>query len=163
MQELADLSETFAVRPVLIRHKAFAFYRPAAFAIAQTLSDLPVMALSSVAFALPIFFMTNLARTASQFFIFLFFTYVLQIVMYGFFRGLVALMPSLDGATPLAGIGVQALVVYSGYIIPYGQIDATCVGSVGYVALRMRPFRFADTQPDADQPSGVSGMVSQTG
>jgi ABC-type multidrug transport system permease subunit len=119
LQGLAELAGAFETRPVLIRHKAFAFYRPGAYAVAQVFSDLPVMAASAIAFSLPIYFMTNLGRTASQYFIFLLFIYVLQICMYGLFRGLAALTPSLDVATRFAGVVIQASVIYSGYILPY--------------------------------------------
>lgn len=36
-----------------------------------------------------------------------------------FFRALAAITPSLNVATPLSGIGIQTIIVYSGYLIPY--------------------------------------------
>ncbi|KAJ5550143.1 CDR ABC transporter [Penicillium sp. DV-2018c] len=63
-------------------------------------------------------FMANLARTASQFFINLLFIFTLTMTMYSFFRALGALCSSLDVATRLTGVAIQALVVYTGYLIP---------------------------------------------
>ncbi len=122
LQGLADLAGTYGIRPVLTRQKAFAFYRPGAFALARTLADLPIMGSVCICFSLPIYFLSNLERTASQYFIFLLFTYILQIVMFAFFRGLAALVPNLNAATPLGGVGVQALLIYSGYLVPYSQM-----------------------------------------
>lgn len=62
--------------------------------------------------------MSNLARTASQFFINLLFIFALTMTMYSFFRALGALCTSLDVATRLTGVAIQALVVYTGYLIP---------------------------------------------
>ena len=38
--------------------------------------------------------------------------------MYSFFRSLGALCKSLDTATRLTGVAIQALIVYTGYLIP---------------------------------------------
>ncbi|KAK3080164.1 hypothetical protein LTS18_002952, partial [Coniosporium uncinatum] len=38
---LAELTSAFESRPILLKHKSFAFYRPAAYAIAQTVVDVP--------------------------------------------------------------------------------------------------------------------------
>lgn len=38
--------------------------------------------------------------------------------MYSFFRAIGALAGSLDAATRITGVAIQALVVYTGYLIP---------------------------------------------
>ncbi|KAJ5548200.1 CDR ABC transporter [Penicillium frequentans] len=63
-------------------------------------------------------FMANLSRTPSQFFINLLFIFTLTMTMYSFFRALGSLCASLDIATRLTGVAIQALVVYTGYLIP---------------------------------------------
>ncbi|KAJ5216103.1 uncharacterized protein N7498_002510 [Penicillium cinerascens] len=100
---LAELTATFSSRPILLKHKSFSFYRPSAYALAQVVVDVP---------------MANLARTPSQFFINLLFIFILTMTMYSFFRCLGALCASLDIATRLTGVAIQALVVYTGYLIP---------------------------------------------
>ena len=41
---LAELTSAFTSRPILLKHKTFSFYRPSAYAIAQVLIDLPLVA-----------------------------------------------------------------------------------------------------------------------
>lgn len=62
--------------------------------------------------------MADLARTPSQFFISLLILWILTMNMYSFFRAVGALCKSLDIATRITGVAIQALVVYTGYLIP---------------------------------------------
>ena len=94
------------------------FYRPAAYAIAQTVVDLPLVLIQVTIFDVVVYFMADLSRTASQFFISLLFLWVLTLSMYSFFRAIGALVKSLDVATRITGVAIQALVVYTGYLIP---------------------------------------------
>ncbi len=62
--------------------------------------------------------MSGLQRTVTQFFIANLFLYLLTMTVYAAFRAIGATAPSLDAATRLTGLGMQALVVYTDYIIP---------------------------------------------
>ncbi|KAJ5168761.1 CDR ABC transporter [Penicillium canariense] len=115
---MAELTAAFESRPILMKHKSFSFYRPAAYALAQVVVDVPLVFIQVVLFDIIVYFMSNLARTASQFFINLLFIFILTMTMYSFFRALGALCASLDIATRLTGVAIQALVVYTGYLIP---------------------------------------------
>ncbi|KAJ6127139.1 CDR ABC transporter [Penicillium sp. IBT 18751x] len=115
---LAELTAAFQSRPILLKHKSFSFYRPSAYALAQVVVDVPLVFIQVVLFDVIVYFMANLARTPSQFFINLLFIFILTMTMYSFFRSLGALCASLDIATRLTGVAIQALVVYTGYLIP---------------------------------------------
>ncbi|KAH3949707.1 hypothetical protein HBI56_022370 [Parastagonospora nodorum] len=115
---LAELTAAFESRPILLKHKSFSFYRPAAYAIAQTVVDIPLVLVQVFIFDIVVYFMANLQRTASQFFISLLFLWIITMTMYAFFRAIGALVGSLDIATRITGVAIQALVVYTGYLIP---------------------------------------------
>jgi len=115
---LAELTAAFESRPILLKHKSFSFYRPAAFAIAQTVVDVPLVLVQVIIFDVVVYFMAGLQRTASQFFISLLLLWILTMTMYAFFRAIGALVGSLDAATRITGVAIQALVVYTGYLIP---------------------------------------------
>ncbi|KAF2837607.1 hypothetical protein M501DRAFT_995567 [Patellaria atrata CBS 101060] len=115
---LAELTAAFESRPILLKHKSFAFYRPAAYSIAQTVVDIPLVAVQVAIFDIVVYFMSNLQRTASQFFISFLYLFILTMTMYAFFRAIGALVGSLDVATRLTGVAIQILVVYTGYLIP---------------------------------------------
>lgn len=89
------------------------FYRPAAYALAQVVVDVPLVFVQVVLFDVIVYLyastlrpsrdimlihtsMSNLSRTASQFFINFLFIFILTMTMYSFFRALGALVSSLD-------------------------------------------------------------------
>ncbi|KAF1845157.1 uncharacterized protein K460DRAFT_394877 [Cucurbitaria berberidis CBS 394.84] len=115
---LAELTSAFESRPILLKHKSFSFYRPAAYAIAQTVIDVPLVLIQVFIFNIVVYFMANLSRTASQFFISILFLWIITMTMYAFFRAIGALVGSLDVATRITGVAIQAVVVYTGYLIP---------------------------------------------
>ncbi|KAI5807966.1 putative ABC transporter [Peziza echinospora] len=115
---LAELTSAFSSRPILLKHKSFSFYRPAAYAIAQTVVDIPLTFIQVLIFDVVVYFMANLQRTAGQFFTSLLILFVLTMAMYSFFRMIGSLSGSLDGATRVTGVAIQALIVYTGYLIP---------------------------------------------
>lgn len=115
---LAELTSAFASRPVLMKHKSFSFYRPSAFALAQTIIDVPLVLVQVTIFNLVVYFMAGLQRTASQFFISLLLLWIVTMNMYAFFKAVASLVGSLDVATRVTGLAIQVLVVYTGYLIP---------------------------------------------
>ncbi|PNY24380.1 Brefeldin A resistance protein [Tolypocladium capitatum] len=118
MLALAEMTGAFASKPILLKHKSFSFYRPAAFAIAQTVVDVPLVFIQVAICSLIIYFMANLARTPSQFFIATLILWLVTMTTYAFFRTIAALCRTIDVATRFTGISVQILVVYTGYLIP---------------------------------------------
>ena len=101
---------------------ASSFHRPAAYAIAQTVVDIPLVFIQVLIFDVVVYFMSNLARTASQFFISFVFIFFMTMSMYSFFRALGSLTKSLDIASRFTGISIQVLIVYTGYLIPPGKM-----------------------------------------
>ncbi|KXH44175.1 ABC-2 type transporter [Colletotrichum simmondsii] len=115
---LAEQTSAFESKPILLKHKSFSFYRPAAFAIAQTVVDVPLVFIQVILFNIIIYWMSNLARTASQFFIATLILWLVTMVTYAFFRAISAWCKTLDDATRFTGVSVQIVIVYTGYLIP---------------------------------------------
>ncbi|KAH8179132.1 ABC-2 type transporter domain-containing protein [Sarocladium implicatum] len=115
---LAEMTSAFSSKPILLKHKSFSFYRPSAYAIAQTVADIPMVLVQVCIFTLIIYFMANLARTPSQFFITVVFLWLATMTTYAFFRAIAALCKTIDDATRWTGLSVQILIVYTGYLIP---------------------------------------------
>ncbi|KAL7794314.1 ABC-2 type transporter domain-containing protein [Trichoderma ceciliae] len=115
---LAEMTAAFSSKPIMLKHKSFSFYRPAAFAVAQTLVDVPLVFIQIVLFNTIIYFMAHLSRTASQYFITTLILWLVTMVTYAFFRCLAAWCSTLDEATRFTGVAVQILIVYTGYLIP---------------------------------------------
>lgn len=78
---LAELTAAFESKPILLKHKAFSFYRPSAYALAQTVVDIPLVLIQCTIFDIVVYFMANLQRTPSQFFISLLFLWIITMTM----------------------------------------------------------------------------------
>ncbi|KAI9167899.1 ABC multidrug transporter atrF [Paramyrothecium foliicola] len=115
---LAEMTSAFESKPILLKHKSFSFYRPAAFAIAQTVVDVPLVFIQVVIFNTIIYFMANLSRTPSQYFITTLILWLVTMVTYAFFRTISSFSRTIDDATRITGVAIQILVVYTGYLIP---------------------------------------------
>ncbi|KAI5303915.1 hypothetical protein KEM56_007064 [Ascosphaera pollenicola] len=118
LMALAEISAAFEYRPVVQKHRMLSMYRPAAFALAQVFADIPQIFVQITIFDIIVYFLSGLSRTASQFFICFLFTFMITMVMYSFFRAIASVCSSLDVATRLTGVSLQALIVYTGYFLP---------------------------------------------
>lgn len=116
--QLAELMKAVSGRVVVARHREYAFYLPSAVAIARVMLDLPVLLVQVVIFGLIMYFMTNLDVDVSKFFIFELFVYTTTICITALYRMFAALSPTIDDAVRFAGIGLNLLIIYTGYVIP---------------------------------------------
>lgn len=67
---MSEVTESFKGRPILIKHKGFAMYHPAAFCLAQITADFPVLLFQCSIFSIVIYWMVGLKHTAAAFFTF---------------------------------------------------------------------------------------------
>ncbi|KAF2690238.1 ABC transporter [Lentithecium fluviatile CBS 122367] len=115
---MSEVTDSYAGRPILAKHKNFAFYNPAAFCIAQIAADVPIIFFQVSSFLLILYWMTALKATAAAFFTCWFVVYVVTFVMTAFFRMVGAAFSNFDAASKVSGFAVSALIMYTGYMIP---------------------------------------------
>jgi hypothetical protein len=70
LTSIGEISGLYAQRPVVEKHKAYAFYHPATEAIAGVVADIPVKFLQAVVFNIVLYFLAGLRYTPGQFFLF---------------------------------------------------------------------------------------------
>ncbi|KAL2857263.1 ABC-2 type transporter-domain-containing protein [Aspergillus pseudoustus] len=114
---MAEVTESFQGRPVLIKHKSFAYFHPAAFCIAQIAADIPVLLFQVSIFAIVLYFMVGLEMTAAAFFTFWFVVFVTTMAMTALFRAVGAGFKTFDDASKVSGFLISALIMYTGYMI----------------------------------------------
>ncbi|KAK6457757.1 ABC-2 type transporter-domain-containing protein [Scheffersomyces xylosifermentans] len=114
---LAEISASFATRPILMKHKNYSMYHPAADAIGSFITSIPVSFFVSVFFVVILYFLANLAREAGKFFICLLFVFLLHLTMSGMFQAIASLNKTVASANAFAGVLVLAALMYSSYII----------------------------------------------
>lgn len=82
------------------------------------LCDLPYKFLNSITFNLPIYFLSNLRREPSVYFVFWLFAFVTTLAMSMIFRTIAATSRTLAQALAPAAVIILALVIYTGFAIP---------------------------------------------
>ncbi|KAE9980928.1 hypothetical protein EG328_011946 [Venturia inaequalis] len=104
---MSEVTDAFFGRPILAKHKNFAYFNPAAFCIAQIAADIPILFFQVTVFTIVLYWMTALKATAAAFFTFW---------MIG------AAFPNFDAASKVSGFAVSAYVTYVGYQIAKPQM-----------------------------------------
>lgn len=67
---MSEVTDSFTGRPVLLKHRSFALFHPAAFCLAQIFVDVPVVLFQVSIFSLILYFMVGLTPSAGAFFTF---------------------------------------------------------------------------------------------
>ncbi|KAI1147010.1 ABC-2 type transporter [Nemania diffusa] len=118
-QAFSELGSTMTGRPIVNKHKAYAFHRPSALWIAQIFVDTAFSAVQILVFSIIVYFLTNLSRTAGHFFTFYLLILVGNIAMTLYFRIIGCLSPDFDYAIKFAVVTVTLFILTSGYLIQY--------------------------------------------
>ncbi|KAH8733694.1 ABC-2 type transporter-domain-containing protein [Ilyonectria robusta] len=113
-----EILSLYAQRPIVEKHTRYALYRPFSEAISSTICDLPLKVISTLAFNVPLYFMSHLRRDASAFFIFLLFGFSTTLTMSMILRTIGQSTKTVHQALAPAALLILALVIYTGYILP---------------------------------------------
>ncbi|KAH0536023.1 hypothetical protein FGG08_007090 [Glutinoglossum americanum] len=108
----------YAQRPIVEKHARYALYHPSAEAISSMICDMPYKIGNCISFNLVLYFMTNLRRTPSAFFVFLVFSFFTTMALSMIFRTVGASSRTLVQALCPATLINVALMVYTGFVIP---------------------------------------------
>jgi ABC-type multidrug transport system permease subunit/ABC-type multidrug transport system ATPase subunit len=113
-----EILQLYAQRPIVEKQTGYAFVHPFTEALASIIVDLPIKVVRLSIFTIVLYFMANLRREASNFFIFYLFLFTAVLTMSGLFRSLGALTKSIGQAMAMAGVIVLCIVVYTGFTLP---------------------------------------------
>ncbi|RSH93722.1 hypothetical protein EHS25_006369 [Saitozyma podzolica] len=118
LSAMTEVAAGYSQRPIVIRQKALGMIHPSADAIANSLLIFPVKCIQVTPLVIIVYFLTDLTRTASAFFIFYGTVLLATYTMVAFFRMLAALFRDQSRATMVAGLAVLDFALYTGYVIP---------------------------------------------
>ncbi|KAI1383447.1 ABC-2 type transporter-domain-containing protein [Hypoxylon trugodes] len=119
---LAEINTLYAQRPIVEKHASYAFYHPAAEAIAGIVADIPIKFILAVGFNIVLYFLGGLRREAGPFFLYFLIIFIATFVMSAIFRTLAAVTSSISQAMSLAGVMILILVIYGGFVIAVPQM-----------------------------------------
>ncbi|KAJ8110182.1 hypothetical protein OPT61_g6907 [Boeremia exigua] len=120
--QLSELMKAVSGRHVVKRHEDYAFYRPSAVALARVLQDFPLILAQVIPFSIIMYFMTGLDVEAGKFWIYFLFIYITTICITSLYRMFAAMSPSIDDAVRFAGLALNLLIIFTGYVIPKPQL-----------------------------------------
>lgn len=120
MESMSEITASFMGRPILVRHKRFGFYRPAAFCIANAITDIPVIMLQVTVFSLIIYFMSSLQMDAGKFFTYWIVVNASTLTFVQLFRMVGALCGHFGTASQMTGLLSTVFFVYGGEL--HGRI-----------------------------------------
>ncbi|KZS99630.1 P-loop containing nucleoside triphosphate hydrolase protein [Laetiporus sulphureus 93-53] len=137
LSTMAEIPALFGQRPIVLRHSKAAMYHPFVEALALTLVDLPISAVTAICFSIILYFVVRLQQTAAQFFIFL-------------------LIVSAAPAQAVAGLSTLVLTLYTGYTIPQPSMIGASRPPLkyGFEALMVNEFHTVSGECASLVPSG---------
>ncbi|RAH84335.1 hypothetical protein BO86DRAFT_240206 [Aspergillus japonicus CBS 114.51] len=118
LNALTEVGKTVNARAILLKQHNMGLLHPAAYAVIQTVTDIPSALIQTTVFACCYYFLIGLSETASQFFIFLLIVFAHYSAIATMFRMLGAWAPGLNIAHLLAGCALPVACLYSGYAPP---------------------------------------------
>ncbi|KAG2044053.1 pleiotropic drug resistance ABC transporter [Suillus americanus] len=116
---VAEIPSLFFQRPIVLRHQKAALHYPFIQSLAHTIIDIPVTLIVQLVFAVVLYFLVGLQRSASQFFIFYLFVFLMSQTMKSFFRAIAASFKTRPSAIALSGISILLMSLYGGYTVPW--------------------------------------------
>ncbi|KAI0137500.1 ABC-2 type transporter-domain-containing protein [Xylariales sp. AK1849] len=119
---MSEVTESFTGRPVLVKHKHFGLFHPAAFCIAQIAADIPVILFQISIFSIVLYFMVGLTMSAGAFFTYWVILLATTMCVTAMFRSIGASFSSFDGASKVSGLVIMVAVMYTGYMIQKPQM-----------------------------------------
>ncbi|KAI1300632.1 ABC-2 type transporter-domain-containing protein [Xylaria venustula] len=120
--QLSELMKAVSGRAVAARQRDYAFNRPSAVALARVIADFPLIFVQVAIFGIIMYFLTNLDRDVSKFWIYLLFVYTTTILVTALYRMFASISPEIDTAVRFSGIALNILVIFTGYVIPKTQL-----------------------------------------
>jgi ATP-binding cassette subfamily G (WHITE) protein 2 (SNQ2) len=118
-QAFGELVGTMVGRPIVNKHRSYAFYRPSALWIAQIGVDLCYQSIQIFCFGVMVYFSTGLIRDPGAFFTYILFIISAYLCQALFFRTVGCLSPDFDVAIRIASTGMTALILTTGYLIQW--------------------------------------------
>ncbi|POS84022.1 hypothetical protein EPUL_005262, partial [Erysiphe pulchra] len=116
-QAFSELAVTMLGRPLVNKHKAFAFYRPSALWLAHLIVDLTFSAVRILAFCIIVYFMCGLVREVGAFLTFYGTIMIAFLAISLFFRSIGFMSPDFDYAIKFTILFISLFIVTTGYLI----------------------------------------------
>ncbi|KAG0695928.1 P-loop containing nucleoside triphosphate hydrolase protein [Suillus ampliporus] len=116
---IAEVPALFFQRPIVLRHQKAALHYPFIESLAHTVVDIPITLITQLGFAVILYFLVGLQRSAAQFFVFYLVVFLMSQTMKSLFRAIAASFKTLSSALAVSGIVIVLISLYDGFTIPW--------------------------------------------
>ena len=114
LNAMSETTGSFMGRPIISRHKRFAFYRPASYAMACVITDIPLVVVIFSIFQIVFYFMVNFQHDAGKFFTQWFLYIITTLCFTSFYRMIGAWCRHFGLASQISGWCTMVMMVYAG-------------------------------------------------
>ncbi|KAJ1036135.1 hypothetical protein NDA18_000001 [Ustilago nuda] len=121
--QLSESFEAVAGRPMLSRHRQFAFYRPSAVVLARALVDIPFLLVQCFLSSIIIYFLANLRKDAGAFWIFYVYCFLSSYNLTALYRMCAAFSPGFNEAIRFSVLALNVLIIWVGYVLRRPQMN----------------------------------------
>lgn len=121
--QLSEAFEAVAGRPMLARHRQFAFHRPSAVVIARAIVDIPLLLVQCFISVLIIWGLAGLRRTAGSFFLYLVYVFLSAYNLTALYRMIAALSGGFNEAIRFSVLALNIIIIFVGYVIRRPQMN----------------------------------------
>jgi len=121
---ISSISLLISDRNVYYRERAAGYYRPVAYFLASVIVEIPFAFVSMMIFVLLMYFMVdfNYGDGGSRFGFFIVTYFMVNILAISFCQFVAASSPSAEVANGVAPIGMTAMALFSGFLLPKNSI-----------------------------------------
>ncbi len=123
--QLSEAFEAVSGRPILFRHKQFAFARPSAQVLARALIDIPQLLILTTLASVIIYFMAHLRIAAGAFWIYFVLVFLSAYNFTSLYRLFAALSPGFNEAIRFSVLALNVTIIFSGYVLPRKNMNWT--------------------------------------
>ncbi|CEH19318.1 atpase [Ceraceosorus bombacis] len=114
-----------AGRPMLARHRTFAFHRPAAVSLARAIIDIPFLAVQCLLTTIILYWIANLRADAGAFFYFFLVVFLCAYNLTALYRAIASLVPGFNEAIRFSVMALNVIIMTIGYVIRRPQMNWT--------------------------------------
>ncbi|SCW03574.1 LAFE_0G13476g1_1 [Lachancea fermentati] len=119
---LAEISHSFANRPIIVKHKSYSMYHMSAEALQEIFTEIPTKLTAIVMLSLVSYWIPYLKFEAGAFFQYMLYLFTTQQCTSFIFKLVATLTKDGGTAHAVGGLWVLMLCVYAGFVLPIGQM-----------------------------------------
>ncbi|KAH9199408.1 ABC-2 type transporter-domain-containing protein [Zygosaccharomyces rouxii] len=119
---LAEIANSFANRPIVVKHKTYSMYHISAESLQEIITEMPIKFLAIVLLAVTTYWMPLMKFTAGAFFQYFLYLFTCQQCMSFIFKFVATMTKDGTTAHAVGGLAVLMFTTACGFVIPIGEM-----------------------------------------